>query len=116
RLGITAQHLAPAQAGIKQLRPGMALELTGKEAAPATPGLGLAVHVVHELVDQRNGDLLDLCLRVGHLADEDVAAGVDTTPGYGIEHCAPSLPVPQGGGPSLERNVVVEIGQVGGFL
>ena len=41
---------------------------------------------VHELVDQRDGDLLDLALGVGYLAHEDVAGGVDAALGVGVEH------------------------------
>jgi len=47
--------------------------------------LAFGVHVVHELVDQGNGDLLHLALGVGHIADEDVAGGVDAAFGVGIE-------------------------------
>ena len=52
----------------------------------ATPPLHDGVHVVHELVDQRDGDLLDLALGVGHLAHEDVAGGVNAALGVGVEH------------------------------
>jgi hypothetical protein len=45
---------------------------------------GLRVHVVHELVDQGDGDLLDLALRVGHLAHQDVAGRVDAAFGVGV--------------------------------
>ena len=44
------------------------------------------VHVVHELVNQRNSDLFDLALGIGHLAHEDVAAGVDAALGVCVEH------------------------------
>ncbi len=48
--------------------------------------LRLRVHVIHELVDQRDGDLLDLGFRVGDFAHEDVPGGVDAAFGVGVEH------------------------------
>ena len=71
-----------AQAGAHQLGPAIAGELFGEELAVATQLFGLRVHVVHELVDQGDGDLLDLALWVGDLSDEDVAGGVDAA--FGI--------------------------------
>ncbi len=44
-----------------------------------------AIHVVHELVDQGDGDLFDLGFRVWDLADEDVAGGIDAGFGVGVE-------------------------------
>lgn len=58
----------------------------GEEAALAAHLLGLGIHVVHELVDEDDGDLFDLGFGVGHLADEDVAAGIDAAFGFGVEH------------------------------
>ena len=72
----------PAQAGTHELGPAVSRELFGEEFALAAELFGLGVHVVHELVDQRDGDLLDLALRVGDLADEDVAGSVDAA--FGI--------------------------------
>jgi hypothetical protein len=57
-----------------------------EELAFAAEFLGLGVHVVHELVDESDGDLLDLGFGVGDFADEDVAGGVDAAFGIGIEH------------------------------
>ena len=42
------------------------------------------IHVVHELVDQGDGDLFDLRFRVGHFADEDVAGGVNAGFSLGV--------------------------------
>ena len=75
-----------AQAGAHQLSPSVAGELAGEEAALAAELLAPSVHVVHELVDQRDRDLLDLALGVRNLADQDVAGGVDTALGVGIQH------------------------------
>jgi len=86
RLGVEGQHLEAAHAGRHELRPAVFGELAGEEAAAAAQLLGLGVHVVHELVDKRDGDLLHLRLGVGHLADENVAAGVDAALGIGIQH------------------------------
>ena len=57
-----------------------------EEAALVAKVFGLAVHVVDELVDERDGDLFDLRCGGRRLADEDVASGVDLAPGFGVEH------------------------------
>ena len=85
-LGVEVQHLVAAEPGAHELGPAVAGELAGEELALAAELLGLGVHVVHELVDQGDGDLLDLALGVGHFADEDVAGGVDAAFGVGVEH------------------------------
>ena len=78
------------QAGVLgHLRNALAVEAehlvaAGEELALVTEFLGLGVRVVHELVDQGNGDLLDLGFGVGHFADEDVAGGVDAAFGVGV--------------------------------
>ena len=84
--GVEAEHLVAAQAGAHELGPAVAGEVAGEELALAAEFLGLGVHVVHEFVDQGDGDLLDLGLGVGDLADENVAGGVDAAFGVGIEH------------------------------
>ncbi len=71
---------AVPQAGGHELGPALAGVVTGKKGALATQFFGLlvhVVHVVHELVDEGDGDLLDLTFGVGHFTYEDVAAGVD---------------------------------------
>ena len=60
--GVEAEHLVAAEAGAHELGPAVAGEVAGEELALAAEFLGLGVHVVHELVDQRDGDLLDLGL------------------------------------------------------
>ena len=69
-----------------ELRPAVAGEVPGEELALAAEFLGLGVHVIHELVDQGDGDLLDLGLGVGDLAHENVAGGIDASFGIGVEH------------------------------
>ena len=67
-----------------ELGPTVAGEFLGEEFPFATELLGLRVHVVHELIDEGDGDLLDLGFRVGNFADEDIASGVDAAFGIGI--------------------------------
>ena len=85
-LGVEVQGLVAAQARAHEFGPAVAGKLAGEELALAAELLALGVHVVHELVDQGDGDLLDLALGVGHFADEDVAGGVDAAFGIGVEH------------------------------
>ena len=75
-----------AETGAHELGPAVAGEVAGEELALAAEFLGLGVHVVHELVDEGDGDLLDLRFGVGDFADEDVAGGVDAAFGVGVEH------------------------------
>ena len=90
-LGVQVEDLVAAQPGAHQPRPAVAGELTGEEPPLAAQFLGLGVDVVHELVDQGDGDLLDLALGVGHLADEDVTGGVDAAFGFAIQHEEPHM-------------------------
>ena len=85
-LGVEIQRLVPAQAGTHQLRPAVAGEVPGEELALPAPLLALSVDVVHELVDERDGDLLHLALGVRHLAHEDVAGGVYAAFGVSVQH------------------------------
>ncbi len=83
---VKAEHLVAAERGSHQFGPPVAGIVSGEELALAAEFFGLGVHVIHELVDQRDGDLLDLGFWVGDLADEDVAGGVDAAFGIGVEH------------------------------
>ena len=83
--GVEVQGLMAAQAGAHELGPAVAGELAGEELALPAELLALGVHVVHELVDQGNGDLLNLALGIGHLADENIAGGVDAAFGVCVE-------------------------------
>ena len=85
-LCVEIQGLMAAETGAHQLGPSVAGELAGEEAPLPAKFLALGVHVVHELVDQRDSDLLDLALGVRYLADQDVAGGVDAALGVGIQH------------------------------
>jgi|GEM_PF-7001768 len=73
-----------AQSGTHQLGPAILGEFAREELALAAQFLALGVHVVHELVDKGDGDLLDLGLRVGHFAHEGVAGGVYAAFGRGV--------------------------------
>ena len=85
-LGVEVQGLVAAQAGAHQSGPAVAGEVAGEEFPRPAELFALGVDVVHELVDESDGDLLDLALGVGHLSDEDVAGGVDAAFGGGVEH------------------------------
>ena len=84
--GVEVQDLEAAEAGVHQVGPTVADKLIGEELALAAQLFALGIHVVHELVDQRDGDLLDLTLRVGHLAHKDVASRVNAPFGVSIKH------------------------------
>ena len=56
-----------------------------RRITPAAEFLRLRVHVVHELVDQGDGDLFDLGLGVGDFSDKNVAGGIDAAFGIGVE-------------------------------
>ena len=85
-LGVQVQGLVSAQAGRHQLGPAITREAAGKELSPPAQLLALRVQVVHEFVDERDGDLLHLALGVGHLAHQDVPGGVYAAFGSGVEH------------------------------
>ena len=69
-----------------QLCPAVLGELTGEELPLPAQLLTLGVDVVHELVDEGDGDLLHLALGVRHLAHQDVAGRVDAAFGVGVKH------------------------------
>ena len=104
-LGVQVQGLVAAQADLHQLGPPIAGEFTGKERALPAQLLALGVEVVHEFVDERDGDLFHLALRVGHLADEDVAGCVNPAFGRGVEHIRSGTRIPPqfSTPPSLEK-------------
>ena len=84
--GVEVQGFMTAQTGAHEFGPAIAGKFPGEKLALAAELLALGVHIVHELVNQGNGDLLDLGFGVGHFADEDVAGGVDAAFGVGVEH------------------------------
>ena len=87
---VEAEHVEAAQAGGQELAPTVLGEvfedvvdqMFGKEGAFAAEFFGFGVHVVHEFVDEGDGDLLDLAFGVGHFADQNVAGGVDAALGF----------------------------------
>ena len=50
----------------------------------------LQVHIIHELINQGNGNLLNLCLRVWHFADQDIPQGIDFPFNIKVQHNRPS--------------------------
>ena len=87
------RHLVPSVPG----------ELSSEEGPLATPFLALGVQVIHELVDESDGYLLDLALWVRHLAHEDVAGGVYAAFGVGVQHGNPLC------GELVQRDVVLDV-------
>ena len=85
-VGVEGKELMTADAGLHELGPAEFPILAAEELPLATQLFGLGIHVVHELVDEGDGDLLDLGLRVGNLPHEEVAGGVDAALGIGVEH------------------------------
>ena len=74
------------EGGRHEFGPAVAGVGAGEESALAAEFLGLGVHVIHELVDQGDGDLLDLGFGIGDFPHEDVSGGVDAAFGVGVEH------------------------------
>ena len=81
---VEGEDFVTTEAGAHELGPAVAFPFAGEESALTAHLLGLGVHVGHELVDEGDGDLLDLGFRVGDFADEDIAGGVDTAFGFGV--------------------------------
>ena len=70
----------------QQCAPAIFLQRTDKERTLSTKLHGFLVEVVHELVDQRQRDQLDLISRQRQLADENVAAGIKAALCFSSEH------------------------------
>ena len=60
--------------------------MPGEESGVAAKLHRLLVHVVHELVDERHSDLVDLAPGIGDPANKDVAAVVYAAFGGAVEH------------------------------
>ena len=85
-LGVKIENLVSAQAGVHQFGPAVTGEVIGEKAARTAELFALGVNVIHELVDERNGNLFNLTLGVRHLADEEVAGSVEAAFGGGVKH------------------------------
>ena len=85
-LGVEVQSFVAAQPGAHQSRPAVTGEIVGEEGPHTAELFALGVDIVHEFVDEGDGDLFDLAFGVGHLAHEDVTGSVDTALGGGVEH------------------------------
>jgi hypothetical protein len=82
--GVAEQLVIPRL--LHELRPAIAGVLAGEELPLPAQLRRLGVHVVHELVNQGDGDLLHLGLRIGDFAHEDVTGGVDAAFCFCVEH------------------------------
>ncbi len=82
--GVEDQGGLAAEVGLEEVAPSEAGIRAGKELAPASELFGLGVDVVHELVDEGDGDLFDLAFGVGDFADKQVAGGVDAAFGVHV--------------------------------
>jgi len=65
--GVEVQCFVGAQTGAHELGPAVAGEVAGEELALAAHFLGFGIHVIHEFVNQGDGDLLHLDLGSGTL-------------------------------------------------
>ena len=88
---------------VEQPGPAVAGEVAGKELSLTAPLLTLGIDVIHEFIDEGDGDLLDLALGVGNFAHQDVAGGVDAAFGVGIQHGFPL------GGELVQGDVILDI-------
>ncbi len=69
-----------------QLGPAVAGEIAGEKFALAAQLFSFGVHVIHELVNQSDGDLFDLRFWIWDFANENVAGSVDAAFGGSVEH------------------------------
>ena len=69
-----------------EIAPAVFRQFAGEEAALAAHLHGFLIEVVHELVNQREGDEFDLVGRLREFADEDIAAVINAAFGFGGEY------------------------------
>src|SRR3977135_351902 len=72
----------------QQIAPPIFRERAGEERALSAKLHGVLIKVVHEFIDQRERDQLDLIGRQRKLSDEDIAAGGDAALGFSSQHGA----------------------------
>ena len=60
RFGIKLQGLVTAQPGVHKLSPAITGEVAGEKLTFSAQLLAFCVHVIHELVNEGDGNLLDL--------------------------------------------------------
>jgi hypothetical protein len=65
---VEIEKLKAAYVGIEDAGPGVFLEFASEEARLSALADGPLVHIVHELVNEGNGDLFDLGFGVGDFA------------------------------------------------
>ena len=83
---VEQEAFVAAHAFVEKLTPPVFAEFAHEERRLAAEFFGLAVHVVHELVDQGDGDLFHLRLRIRHFADQNIAGTVDLCLGGCVKH------------------------------
>ena len=84
RLSVKTEHLVAPQARLHQPGPAVSTELPGEKRPFTAQFFTERVHVVHELVDQRDRDLLHLALGVGYLPHQDIAGSVNAAFRVGV--------------------------------
>ena len=74
---IEKSPLLPAVFGLHDFRPGILLILTCKKLPGAAKFQTFYIHVIHEFINERNGNLFNLCLGIGHLAHQNITQRID---------------------------------------
>ncbi len=100
---IKSEDFVTSQPGADQPGPPETGEVPGKELTIATQLFTLGVDVIHELVNEGDGDLLHLALGVGDFAHQDVTGVVDAAFGVGVQHGNPL------GGELVQGNVILDV-------
>ncbi len=90
-IGVKGDAFFAGDGGGHEFGPAVGGEFLGEEFTFSADFFGLGVHVIHEFVDEGDGDLFDLGFGVGDFADEDVAGGIDAAFCFGVEHGVPRL-------------------------
>ena len=85
-LDIEVGTILVRELGIEELRPGIPLIVTREKARDSSELLTRTILVIHELVDECIGDLINLSFWIRDFSDEDISTGVDTVFGNGSEH------------------------------
>ena len=85
-LCVSGEHLVTAKAATHQLCPAIMGELAGEKPALPAQRLALCVDIVHELVDQRDGNLLHLTFGIGHLADQNIPRRINPALRLCVQH------------------------------
>ena len=85
-LDIEISSVLVRELGIKKLRPCISLVVIYEKARYSSELSTRTILVIHELVDECIGDLVDLSFWIRYFSDEDIPTGIDTILGNGSEH------------------------------